>query len=209
VCRGVDGTGNVYKPENLDSVEELMRKDGVLDKVNIAVSDGGFEIKKNEKGEHMENYQELFSGQIIISELLLTMKVLQPGGNFVCKLFDAFSTITQSVIYITTQIFEDVFLVKPIRSRIVNSEKYLVGRSLKREDNFEYFKNLLAELHKRCTNEASPRALVPIDVMRNDNQFMGSSRKVCEETCCKQTKALAKVLDEVDADVKRRKPHRH
>jgi len=201
VLHGMDGTGDIYVPENLQFVEEKIRQDGNLESLQICVSDGGFEIKKNEKGEHMENYQELFSGKIILSELLLTMKTLQPGGNFVCKLFDAFSCITQSVIFIATQVFEEVFIVKPLRSRIVNSEKYLVGRSLKRSENFEFLINILAALHVRCTNQASPISLIPKEILFSDAKFLKTATQASEDVCLKQTKALTMVMDCVDEEM--------
>jgi len=151
----------------------------------------------------MENYQELFSGQIILSELLLTMKTIATGGNFVCKLFDAFSLITQSVIYLTTQLFDEVFIVKPLKSRIVNSEKYLVGKSLKlRTETFDYVKKLLGDLHKRCTNDSSPLSLVPSEIMLKDEKFYQSARRACEEIIYKQTKALQLVMDVTEEEKK-------
>jgi len=82
---GVDGKGDVYNPLNLEFVEKEIGSG-----CNIVIADGGFKIRKNDQGEHMENYQELFSGRIIMSEFLLMMKTLEAGGNFVCKLFDSF-----------------------------------------------------------------------------------------------------------------------
>lgn len=94
-------------------------------KVNIVVADGGFAIRKDEEGKHMENYQELFSGRIILSETLLMFMSLHEGGNYVCKLFDSFSSLTASLIYVVGILFEETYIVKPLRSRIVNSERYL------------------------------------------------------------------------------------
>lgn len=125
-------SGNVYLQDNLNYVAEQIADQN--DKINIVVSDGGFLIQKNEEGIHMENFQELYSGfhfpaqsnfpgRIILSEILAMMKVLQPGGHFVCKLYDCFSDFTVSLIYVVAQIFEQAFIVKPVRSRIVNSER--------------------------------------------------------------------------------------
>jgi len=69
----------VYSPANLAHLHEKIKHNGDL--INLVVSDGGFEIKKNDKGEHMENYQELYSSRIILSEILVMIQNLQPGGN--------------------------------------------------------------------------------------------------------------------------------
>lgn len=73
--------GSVYDLKNLDGLCEEIKQNGDTQRVNLVVADGGFEIKKNEKGEHMENYQELFSSRIILSEILVMLKTLQPGGT--------------------------------------------------------------------------------------------------------------------------------
>jgi len=203
VCKGKDGTGNVYIPENLVSVRDDITTQGK--KIDIVVADGGFEIKKY-NGKHMENFQELFSGQVILSELLLTMMVLEPGGHFVCKLFDTFSHLTSSLIYVTTQIFKQVFIVKPLRSRIVNSERYLIGKGFHKSENFEFLVRVMSNLHRKCkeTNERNkqsdwviPESLVPIDIMKQDSQFMDSLRKMNILISEKQTKALNLVMDNI------------
>ena len=121
---GEDGTGNVYPASNVNHLGEALSKERVV----LAVGDGGFTISKTQGGEHMENLQELFSTRIVLSELLVAVTTLAPGGNFVCKLFDTFSQLTASIIYAVGMLFEQTFVVKPRRSRVVNSERYLVGR---------------------------------------------------------------------------------
>lgn len=86
----------------------------------------------------------------MLSELLMAMKVLQKDGHFVCKLFDSLSHFTQSLIFITAHLFQDCYIVKPLRSRIGNSERYLVGKFLKKDAHFPFFVKLLTEMHKKC-----------------------------------------------------------
>lgn len=170
ICKGKDETGNVFLPENLDHTEKLIRFE--MAKISLAVSDGGFEIQKNDKGEHAENLQELYSGRIILSEYLMMLKVLVEGGHFVVKLFDALSAFTQSLIFLTCHLFKECHIVKPLRSRIGNSERYLVGRFLKKGPTFEFAKKLLTHLHKECRDDSSPLSAVPLDLMRSDPVFM-------------------------------------
>jgi 23S rRNA U2552 (ribose-2'-O)-methylase RlmE/FtsJ len=125
---GADGTGNVFAVKNLDHAkEELLR---LKRPVTLVMADGGFHVTKNADGKHMEHLQELYSMRIIMGELLACLKCLSEGGNWCCKLFDTFSHLTASVVFITGLCFENVFIVKPFRSRIVNSERYLVGKKL-------------------------------------------------------------------------------
>lgn len=46
------------------------------------------------EGRHVENLQELLSGQLLLSELLCGLLLLQQGGHFVLKIFDCFSLFT-------------------------------------------------------------------------------------------------------------------
>ncbi|EER07948.1 hypothetical protein Pmar_PMAR003269 [Perkinsus marinus ATCC 50983] len=48
------------------------------------------------------------------------------GGFLVCKLFDTFSTITASIIYVTTRLFEKCYIVKPQRSRVVRTSQLVL-----------------------------------------------------------------------------------
>lgn len=49
-----------------------------------------------------------------------------------CKVFDCFLLISTSFIYLLTLLFEEVYIVKPLRSRISNSERYFVGMFMKK-----------------------------------------------------------------------------
>src|SRR3546814_542426 len=48
--------------------------------------------------------QELLTGRLFLSESLLALKALEPGGHFVLKLFDTFSYFTISLIYMLAQV---------------------------------------------------------------------------------------------------------
>jgi cap1 methyltransferase len=195
ITYGEDGTGDVYKSANLEALKTLVEKE----EINIFVSDGGFRIRKNEKGEHMENYQELFSGRIVLSEFLAALKTLHTGGHFVCKLFDSFSHLTISLVYLTSQLFKDCYIVKPLRSRIVNSERYLVGKFLKEKDaKFEDVIAVVDKLHQNCEENKSPFSAVPLNYMQGDGTFLEGIKEMITVICNKQTKALKLIMDEID-----------
>jgi len=151
ILYGKDDTGSVYHPDNLNAVHEAVVQNGDEHKINIIVADGGFEIHKKD-GRHMENLQELFSGRIVLSEILLMLQNLNVGGHFVCKMFDTFSKLSVAFIYVIAKLFEDVYIIKPVRSRIVNSERYLVGRKRRGgnvpETDWINLKKVFEEIHK-------------------------------------------------------------
>jgi cap1 methyltransferase len=181
ILKGEDGTGNVYNPANLDYIVKKIEDAGDKGKINFFVGDGGFEIRKTADGTHMENLQELFSGRIILSEFLLMMRTLSEGGRFVCKMFDTSSDISASLLYLLTLVFEKVFIVKPIRSRIVNSERYVVGKGMRRHGrSHALLTSILQQLHQKMWDDKeedvlkqkSPKSVLPLSQMFNDKEFV-------------------------------------
>jgi cap1 methyltransferase len=53
------------------------------------------------------------------------LRVLSEGGHFICKLFDTYSYFSLSLIYVCCLVFENTYIVKPYRSRGVNSERFV------------------------------------------------------------------------------------
>lgn len=195
---GKDGTGNVYSRENLeDASKKIMEK---LDDVNLVMGDGGFHISKDESGKHQEHLQEVYSARIILSELMACLLCLSEGGNFCCKMFDTFSSISASIVFVTALCFEECYIVKPYRSRIVNSERYLVGQRLKKKTSGQMEKliNRLSEIHGSWDLESERGqvvSLVPVELMLKDSSFFSSFGKQVEDLCKKQTIALRQVMD--------------
>ncbi|CAE7942763.1 unnamed protein product, partial [Symbiodinium necroappetens] len=52
-------------------------------------------------------------------------------GCFICKFFDTFTHVSCSLLYVAAALFQQVDVVKPRHSRVVNSERYLVAQGFK------------------------------------------------------------------------------
>jgi 23S rRNA U2552 (ribose-2'-O)-methylase RlmE/FtsJ len=92
----------------------------VSKKAIFVTADGGFDYSSNFNG------QEINSCQIIYSECIIALNILETHGSFVCKVFDLFSFTMIQILYIVSLSFEKVYIYKPETSRPANSEKYLV-----------------------------------------------------------------------------------
>ena len=92
----------------------------VSKKAIFVTADGGFDYSSNFNG------QEINSCQIIYSECIIALNILEKHGSFVCKVFDLFSFTMIQILYIVSLCFEKVYIYKPETSRPANSEKYLV-----------------------------------------------------------------------------------
>eukprot|EP00768_Dysnectes_brevis_P007783 gnl/Dysnectes_brevis/6714_a10627_531.p1 GENE.gnl/Dysnectes_brevis/6714_a10627_531~~gnl/Dysnectes_brevis/6714_a10627_531.p1 ORF type:complete len:437 (+),score=21.29 gnl/Dysnectes_brevis/6714_a10627_531:27-1337(+) len=129
---GEDKTGNVYLTANLQVLSISCRAKAPSGAVAV-LADGGFGIRLGDKGEHMENYQESMSHRIVLSECLATLLCLREGGLFVCKFFDSLTEFTVSLIASMSSCFKKTTIVKAARSRLGNSERYLVCQGFLKE----------------------------------------------------------------------------
>jgi hypothetical protein len=131
------------------------------------------------------------------------------GGDFVVKLFDAFTPFTAGILYILYRSFTRIALVKPFSSRPANSERYLLCKHLrvaKPEKVVSHLKKVLRELQKlRKPTEECVKAS-----SGSETQQVSQSSTVSSHTkpppgfvsfAEKQELGLLDVLDVVDATV--------
>lgn len=232
---GSDNSGNIYNPSNLEYCKNkisesytgddnnwkfmteilLNSNDSVLCSlepsdhksiIDVVVSDGGLRFSKNNIGEHIENFQESYNYRIILSEIVLALETLKIGGNFLCKIYDCFTETIVSTIYLLTQLFENVYITKPIHSRIVNSEKYIICKNLKNKSGkFCLIKKYLKMIHQSyydkdgySNNNECITNIIPSGVLLSDYTFTNSIREMNARLINKQTKALRIIFDKID-----------
>ena len=156
--------GNLY---NIADVKKYINN-FLTKKVNLVTADGGFDYSSDFNG------QELNSCQIIYSECIIALNILEKKGCFVCKIFDIFSINMIQILYIVSLCFEDVNIYKPETSRPANSEKYLV--CLYYKDNLsDEFKNSLIEnileWNNKIINLKEDESII-FDNIKIDNLFI-------------------------------------
>lgn len=120
------------------------------DKATLVTADGGF-VWKN------ENYQEQESYKLLLGEIITAIKIQKEGGTFVLKVFDIFTKLTIKLICIIQSFYEDVFIYKPFLSRSSNSEKYIIAKNFKKNNNYSNnllkLENLLEDINKLEQNK--------------------------------------------------------
>jgi len=199
---GQDGTGSLLSRDNVKHLVEVVSASCKSGKADLVVADGGFKIHKDAEGHHLENIQELLSHQIAVSELLAVLSTLREGGNFVMKLFDSFSHMSASIVYLVHLLFDHLHILKPFKSRSVNSERYLVAKSLRSRDSKAFARALalLTRAHEMCLadDERVPLTLVPLEVMEADVKFLECLRKANQTVAEHQAAAIKHVMDAVD-----------
>lgn len=164
---GINDDGDVYDPENIRSLEELV-KDETESGVHFMMADGGFSV------EGQENIQEILSKQLYLAQCLVALSVVRTKGHFVVKLFDLFTPFSVSLIYMMYKCFRQICICKPNTSRPANSERYLVCKWKKPyTDTIQrYLFEINKELYKNKNQDRDVLSLVPMSVMQDDNDFM-------------------------------------
>ena len=120
IINGADGTGDIYKPENIHFLNSEMREVGEGFGAQLITADGGFDFSVE------YNYQEQSSCKLIFSQILSAIKCQRIGGTFICKFFDINLYFTVEMLYLLYSLYETVTIYKPFTSRIANSEKYII-----------------------------------------------------------------------------------
>jgi 23S rRNA U2552 (ribose-2'-O)-methylase RlmE/FtsJ len=121
---GPDGTGDLYKEENIRAFEATVLKGTEQKGVDLAVADGGFDFSGNEE------QQEILAQRLLLCEVITMLTCLKQGGHFVCKFFDMLSETTASLVWLLYQLFDEVCITKPLSSRPANAERYIVCKGL-------------------------------------------------------------------------------
>eukprot|EP00927_Polykrikos_kofoidii_P044667 TRINITY_DN38570_c0_g1_i1.p1 TRINITY_DN38570_c0_g1~~TRINITY_DN38570_c0_g1_i1.p1 ORF type:complete len:492 (-),score=62.55 TRINITY_DN38570_c0_g1_i1:48-1523(-) len=201
---GSDGTGDICVAENIAQAVALVG----TSRASIVLADGacGVGVAWGDEN-HLENYQEIIAGRILLAETLIMLQTLREGGHFVCKLFDTFSHVTAGLIFIVASLFHDTKIVKPRGSRVVNSERYLVGKSF-RGQRAGHFEAMLTSVQAAIAAWSSPGSagpwsgLAPVfvvspSILKADVIFHASVRSMAETLCRRQAKALEAVIDRV------------
>ena len=119
---GVDGTGDIYVPENQISFIQL--HDSF--KSQLFTGDGGFDFSTDYENQEKSIYP------LLIASALIGIQVLASDGTLILKLFDVYSSVTQYFLRAVTACFKEWCLYKPATSRPCNSERYLICRGFRK-----------------------------------------------------------------------------
>jgi len=204
---GADGTGNVCSADNIAHAAASI---GGCGTATIVVADGGFGVGPGQGGKHLENYQEVFCGHILLAEVLLMLETIREDGHFVCKLFDTFSHLTCGLIFLVSYLFSVTFVVKPRHSRVVNSERYLVGKHFHGKCGCDALRAAVRAAHAAwpppgaaCTWDATvgivaPVSVVPPSLIAEDELFLHALRTMASTLCRRQVSALQAVINRAE-----------
>jgi len=166
--------------------------------VFLVVADGGFSDDAIPP-----NLLELYFYRLFLAELLTAASCLSPGGKFVCKLYSTFSDSTAALLFLTTQLFDSVTIVKPMSSKVTGPERYLAATGFRGDAQTLAIRSALLRSHTLGAG-ASPLTMplltpaVTSETLQQDKTFCAGMEEMVTAMCERQTKALNAVVDRAD-----------
>jgi len=166
--------GNLY---DKDDLIKFKNTHFLKHKASLVTADGGIDYSAD------YNKQEQLSYKIIFSEIVTSFMILKMGGNFVCKFFDVFSTVTLKLLKLIDMYFDDLKIDKPKTSRVLNSEKYIIATGFKgiKKDDLNKLINLIENIDENTIN---------INEIKLNNKFIHTWHIINDLICGKQIKHL-------------------
>jgi len=145
-------SSNKYKSRDNGDITQLksvsLFKSDVLKKgkyMDLITADGGFNWED-------ENFQEQEAYSLILGEILAAIQIQEKGGHFILKIFETFTLVTIKLIYLLSSYYDECYLYKPFFSRSSNSEKYLICKNFKYDNNSKEIKTSVSILETMLKN---------------------------------------------------------
>ncbi|XP_060876031.1 cap-specific mRNA (nucleoside-2'-O-)-methyltransferase 1 isoform X2 [Metopolophium dirhodum] len=196
---GHDEDGDVYKPKNILSLERYVMKMTEGKGVHFVMADGGFSV------DGQESFQEILSKRLYLCQALAALSILQPGGHFMCKLFDIFTEFSAGLLFLLYQSFKQISIYKPVTSRPANSERYVICKW--RLDDIQDIKQYLFNVNLTWNGLDSKEdilSIVPLHEIQKDTNFFrylwDSNNKLGQIQALSLSKIVAYTKDQRLAD---------
>ena len=129
---GKSKNGDLFLESNLNYINEKYGSS-----MEYITGDGGIDFSVD------FNNQEEMSLKLIFSQIVYAIIMQKKNGHFVLKIFDIFKFKTVELLFLLSNLYENIYIYKPHTSRVANSEKYIICKYFKANNN-----NLKNELLK-------------------------------------------------------------
>jgi len=150
--KGVDGTGNLMSADNLKDC--FARYNGTMD---LITADGGFDFSVD------FNHQEKVSGKLVFCQIAFAIAMQKKNGSLIIKFFDTFTQMSLDLLFLLSNVYEQIYFVKPNTSRYANSEKYIVCKGFRLENSEELVKELY-NVFKTFPRKGNMKRILSIDI---------------------------------------------
>ena len=125
--------GNLYNPEIIKHYCKYYQKK----KAYLVTADGGFLVNSKE-----ESFKGQYHNQLFLCETYISLNILQNHGHFIIKVYDICNKTIIDILTILNYCFRKIHIMKPLTSREMNNENYIICLDYKKNNN------IIKELHK-------------------------------------------------------------
>lgn len=186
---GANDDGHIFDPDNISTFMEYVKAQ-TDDKLgaHLIMCDGGFYVKNNN--------QEIISKHLYLCLVLLAVGVIRPGGNAILKVFDLYTPFSVGLVYILTKSYRKVSIVKPVSSRVANSERYLVCQNRLNEDNLfmSYLFSISQVLWENRHGEHDIINIISPETIKEEEKFYNFIRNSNNDLARRQIEGLKCLL---------------
>lgn len=146
--------GNLYNPE---IITHFCNHNQNIDFVS---ADGGFSVED-------ENLKGQYHNQLFLAEVYVALKVLKDGGSFVIKVYDLSNKFIIDIFIILNYLFDDVKILKPLISREMNNEKYIICKNLMKYR--KHYNKIITDMFGVLKKLWENKTLIPLNLLHNCN----------------------------------------
>ena len=152
-----------------------------------------------------DSSQEIKYKTFLLINILLAFKMLNPGGNFIIKLYDTFSPFTIGLIYIVFKNFENVSIFKPVSTRqyspcrFLVAENYLKTREEETNNSIKYLENFLTKYIEFIKDNYDIKYFLPLTELRKNEKFLKILPEINNGITEKRIDALKEIINHLDS----------
>ena len=125
---GIEKNGDITRSSNLKYCYNKYKNHH-----DIITGDGGFDFS------YHYPLQEQICNTLILSQVSFAICMQKKGGTFILKMYDIFTRFSIDILFLLSNVYENIHIIKPNTSRFANSEKYIVSKNFQCNNVDNYF----------------------------------------------------------------------
>jgi cap2 methyltransferase len=173
--------GNLYNPEIIKYYCNYYKKQ----KADFVTADGGFLLNTIE-----ENHKGQFHNNLFLCETYIAMNILKNGGHFVIKIYDICNKTMIDILTILNSVFMKVHVMKPVTSREMNNENYIICINYKR--NNKKLKNIFKLIKYNWDN--NNKFIINQIFKNNESRLINLFSNISKQKMLYQKRKLQKAI---------------
>lgn len=124
----LDNNGDIT---NMSVINDILVKfnNPSSEKVDLYTSDLGFGISED------YNKQEIKHIRANTAQIFISLNIMKCGANCIIKHYTYFESYTQSYLFVFSKLFKHCYIYKPVSSKKLNSEVYIIGIGFMQSDS--------------------------------------------------------------------------